>query len=105
MSSPSAMQSATVRGTRTRFFVAMAAAILALVLVGFARTLDLRALFDVPPIPAYLYVHGALLTAWFALVVAQTALIRHASVATHRRLGVVGVCLLLLLAGMVGLDL
>jgi hypothetical protein len=80
------------RRPRTRFFVAISAAILAIVLVGFGPTLYLRVLFDVPPIPIYLYVHGALLFAWFILVVAQAALIRSGSVATHRRMGAVGVC-------------
>lgn len=75
-----------------RFFVAMSAMILGIVLMGFAPTLYLRGLFDAPPIPNYLYVHGALLTAWFAIVVAQTALIRGGGVGAHRRLGVVGVC-------------
>jgi hypothetical protein len=69
----------------------MAAAILGIVLIGFARTLYLRVLFDVPPIPAHLYVHGALLTAWFTLVAAQTLLIRGRRIASHRRLGKIGV--------------
>jgi uncharacterized membrane protein YozB (DUF420 family) len=84
---PSTVRAALARRPRTRFFVAMSAAILAIVLVGFAPTLYLRELLDVPPIPVYLYVHGALLTAWFVLVVAQTALIRRGAVATHRLLG------------------
>ena len=83
---------ALARGFRTRFFFAMSAAILAIVLVGFAPTLYLRVLFDVPPIPLYVYVHGALLTVWFALLVVQSALIRGGGVAMHRRLGAVGVC-------------
>ncbi len=72
--------------------MAISAAILAIVLIGFTPTLYLRLLFDVPPIPGFLYLHGALLTAWFVLVVAQAALIRSRSVTAHRRLGVVGVC-------------
>jgi hypothetical protein len=71
--------------------VAMSAAILAIVLIGFAPTLYLRVLFDVPPTPVYVYVHGALLTAWFVLVVVQTALIRGGGVTRHRRLGAAGV--------------
>jgi hypothetical protein len=77
---------------RTPFFFAMSAVILSIVLVGFAPTLYLRPLFSVPPIPFYVYVHGALLTTWFVLLLAQTSLIRIGRVATHRRLGVVTVC-------------
>ena len=73
--------------------MATAAAILAIVFVGFAHTLYLRPLFDVPPIPVYLYLHGAVVTAWFGLVVVQTLLIRNGAVATHRRVGVAGLCL------------
>jgi hypothetical protein len=78
---------------RPPFFVAVSGALLAIVAVGFGPTLYLRVLFDVLPIPAYLYVHGALLTAWFALVVTQAALVHGRRVSTHRRLGWVGVCL------------
>ncbi len=88
---PSTIRGGAAPRARRRFFVAISAAVLAVVLVGFAPTLYLRVLLDVPPIPVYLYVHGALLTAWFVLLVAQTALIRSGSVATHRRLGAAGV--------------
>jgi len=54
------------------FFPIVSAGLLAALLVGFAPTLFLRSLFDVPPIPAYLYVHGIVLTTWFVLVFAQT---------------------------------
>ncbi len=75
-----------------RFFVAISGAILAIVLLGFGPTLYLRAAFDVSPISPLLYLHGALMTGWFALVVVQATLIRGGRVATHRRLGIVGVC-------------
>jgi hypothetical protein len=71
----------------------MSALILALVLIGFARTLYLRALFDVPPIPAYLYFHGAALTSWFIWLFLQSALIGAGHTRAHRRLGVAAVIL------------
>jgi hypothetical protein len=52
--------------------------------------LYLRVFFDVPPIPAYLHVHGAILTSWFAWLVLQTSMVRSGRAATHRRLGVIG---------------
>ncbi len=93
LTSPSGALTRAARRGRTRFFLAIAGAILAIVLVGFAPTLYLRALFDVPAIPGLLYLHGTLLTAWFALVVTQAALVRAGNVALHRRLGVAGVAL------------
>lgn len=72
---------------RSRFFIAMSATFLLLVLIGFAPTFYLRAFFDVPEIPGYLYLHGALLTAWFLGVFVQTLLIAGRNVDTHRRLG------------------
>ncbi len=68
----------------------MSVAILSIVLVGFAPTFYLRPLLVEPPIPFYVYVHGALLTAWFVLLLTQTSLIRVGRVENHRRLGVVG---------------
>lgn len=76
-----------------RFPLAFAAAMLAVNLVGFGPTLYLRPFFDVPPLPLYLYLHGALGTAWFALVVVQTGLIANRRVGVHRQLGWVGVAL------------
>jgi hypothetical protein len=71
----------------------MALAMLAVNLVGFGPTLYLRPFSDEPPLPAYLYAHGALGTAWFLLVVAQTLLAARRRVALHRRLGWVGAAL------------
>ena len=70
------------------FFPGVSAALLAAMLVGFAPTFYLRSLFDVPPIPVYLYVHGFVLTTWFVLVFAQTCLVAAHRTDLHRRLGV-----------------
>lgn len=64
--------------------------LLAALLVAFAPTFFVRSLFDVPPIPAYLYVHGVVLTAWFVLLLVQTCLVAAHRTDVHRRLGVVG---------------
>jgi hypothetical protein len=74
-------------GTRFRFFSVGHAALFALVIVGFAPTFYLRAFFDVPPIRASLYVHGAVLTLWFTFALAQGWLMRTGRVRWHRRLG------------------
>jgi hypothetical protein len=85
------------------------------VLIGFASSLYLRPFFNEPldalrnvlltagapapkmPLPLYLWAHGIVLTAWFVLVVAQTGLIAAGRTALHRRLGIVGVVLAVLL--------
>ncbi len=58
---------------------------------GFGPTFFLRPFFDVPQIPLYLYLHGVLGTAWFALVVVQAVLIANQQFTRHRQLGWFGV--------------
>lgn len=76
--------------TRRWFFVALSGLTLASVLVAFSRTFYLRPLFDVPSVPAYVYAHGALLTAWFVLFFVQTVLVATHRTVLHRRLGILG---------------
>ena len=61
-----------------------------LALVGFARTYYLRGLFGTPPLPSELRVHGFVMSAWCALFVVQTCLVSARRVDIHRRLGIVG---------------
>jgi hypothetical protein len=72
------------------FFFGMSVLLLGFVLFGFAPTFYLRAFFPTPPIPPYLYLHGAVLSAWFAWFVSQTWLVRTGRTPRHRRMGVVG---------------
>jgi len=73
--------------TRDRFFFWMSVVLLGILVVGFAPTLYLRVFFDPAPIPAYLHVHGAIITAWFVWLVMQTALVRSGNTPAHRRMG------------------
>ena len=88
-------------GRRDPFFFGMSIVLLLTVLIGFAPTLYLRAFRDSPPLPGHLYVHGAILTGWFAWLVLQASLIKANRVAQHRRLGAVGaiLCLAVVYAG------
>ena len=54
---------------KSKYFLGVALALLAVVAIGFSRTLFLRPFFAVPPIPFYLFVHGFVLTSWFLLLV------------------------------------
>ena len=78
---------ATHQRARSRFYVAMAGGLLLIVLLGFTRTLYLRAFFDVPEIPVSVFVHGIVLTAWFVAFFLQTALVAVRRTDIHRRLG------------------
>lgn len=73
------------------FFPALSAMLIVLVFLGFAPTYYLRPV-SAGPIPAYLHVHGAAMTAWFLLLFVQTALIAAGRRAVHRRLGIAGAC-------------
>jgi len=85
-------QEATVPRARVRgdFFLGTSILLLVIVLVGFAPTLYLRPLFDVPEIPPYLFAHGAVLTGWYAWFVVQTFCIAVRRVDLHRRFGIIG---------------
>lgn len=64
--------------------------LLSFLLLGFAPTLYLRAFTEPQPIPAYLHVHGVVLTSWYVWLLVQTSMVRTGRVAQHRRLGVIG---------------
>jgi hypothetical protein len=85
------------RGSLRWFFPIISGLLLAGVLLGFAKTFFLRSQFDVPPIPLYLYVHGAVLTTWFVLVVAQACLVAAHRTDLHRRLGIMAVVVAVLI--------
>jgi hypothetical protein len=78
--------------------MAMSWVLLVVVLVGFSPSFYLRSFFPVLPIPSYLYLHGAAVTCWFLLLVAQTTLVATGNTATHRKLGIVGILLGVLIA-------
>jgi hypothetical protein len=69
----------------------MSCTLLLLVVVAFSPTLFLRSFSDLAALPVHLHIHGAVLTSWFIWFVVQTGMVRHGSIATHRKLGIVGV--------------
>jgi hypothetical protein len=82
-----AARGAARSGAVSRFYLGMAALLLALVLLGFGRTLYLRPLFEVPPIGFWVWVHGLALTAWFVGLFLQTLLVAARRTDIHRRAG------------------
>jgi hypothetical protein len=74
------------RSKETKAFLFAHVGLLAIVLIGFARTFYLRGLFIASPLPALLLWHGVALTLWFALVVLQGIFVMRAQRRWHRRI-------------------
>jgi len=72
------------------FFSAMAAVALIVVLVGFARSYFLAGLFRAPLPNLLVHIHGAAFTLWILLFIAQISLVTARRVDLHRRLGLLG---------------
>jgi hypothetical protein len=90
----------SLRRESDRFFYVWAAlAAAAIAITGFARTYYLKGVFAGAPLSGLLHVHGAIMTLWCILFITQTCLIAGRRVDLHRRLGVFGVALAILLVG------
>lgn len=85
------------------FFFGMAAVALITVLVGFARTYFLAGLFRAPLPNLLVHIHGAAFTLWIVLFIAQISLVAARRVDLHRRLGMLGFVLavMMILLGIV----
>jgi FtsH-binding integral membrane protein len=75
------------------FYFCMALLMAGLAAYGFSRTVDVRLLHAQPPRPPLLWFHAAAFSAWIALFVAQSALVRVRKVSVHRTLGWFGAAL------------
>ncbi|HEX9397575.1 MAG TPA: hypothetical protein VF943_12655 [Burkholderiales bacterium] len=85
------------RAPRERSIYTWAAlAALFFVFAGFARTYYLKAAFGAPDLSALKHLHGLVMTAWFVFFFVQVRLVATGRTAVHRRLGVAGVFLALL---------
>ena len=72
------------------FFSGIAVAFAVVAFVGFAPTYFLRTLFDQPPLPWLVHLHGALFSAWILLLLVQTTLVAVKRSDLHRLMGVGG---------------
>jgi hypothetical protein len=72
------------------FFFGMAAIALIVVLIGFARTYFLAGLFRAPLPNLLVHIHGAAFTIWIILFITQISLLTARRVDLHRRLGLLG---------------
>ncbi|MFT3792571.1 MAG: hypothetical protein QM741_16240 [Rudaea sp.] len=80
-----------------RFFLAAAVAVAAIVFAGFAPTYYLKAWFGTPPLSLLVHAHGLIMTAWIALFLTQTLLAATGRIGLHRRLGLFGAVLAVLI--------
>jgi hypothetical protein len=79
------------------FFSGMAAVALIVVMVGFARTYFLAGLFRAPLPNLLVHIHGAAFTLWIILFITQVSLVTGRRVDLHRRLGLLGFMLAIVL--------
>jgi hypothetical protein len=71
-----------------RFYLMLALALVAFVVVGFAPSYYLRILSAPPPLTTLLHVHAVVFTIWLALFLMQVGLVAAHRVELHRKLGI-----------------
>ena len=78
------------------FYAWVAVAAASIIFAGFARTFYLRSISGAPPLSPLLFTHGIVMTMWMVLFIAQVLLVAARHTELHRRLGVVGLVLAVL---------
>ena len=82
---------AITRRRRERwFYIGMSIAVVITVFAGFAPTYYLRPYFTPGPLIPLLHLHGVVFTSWILLFVIQTSLVAAHRTDIHRRLGILG---------------
>jgi hypothetical protein len=74
-----------------RFYLGAGLVAFGLVFWGFAHTYYLKLIFGTPTLSTRLHIHGAIMSSWLVLFVAQACLISARRTDLHRRLGIVGI--------------
>jgi hypothetical protein len=83
------------------FYIGMSIALVMTVFAGFAPTYYLRPYFTAAPLMPLLHLHGFVFTSWLVLFVTQTTLVAAHRSGIHRRLGIAGgvIAVLMVLLG------
>ena len=81
---------ALTQDSQHRFYTFAAWGVVAIVLLGFAKTYYLKLAFGTPGLSPLLHLHGLIMTSWFALFLVQTRLVAVHRVDLHRKLGFLG---------------
>jgi hypothetical protein len=79
------------------FFLSMALLVLGTVFVGFAPTFYMAGVFHAKLPSLLVHAHGAVFSSWIILLLAQTILISAGRVTWHKRLGILGIVLAVLM--------
>lgn len=95
---PGAVENALPVSGERRFFTGMAITMALVCFAGFAPSYYLKAHFHTgPQLSLLLHLHGLAFTAWIGLLVVQTSLIAAGRTRLHRRLGIAGALLAVLM--------
>jgi uncharacterized membrane protein YozB (DUF420 family) len=87
----------SVRRHDRLFYASMSLASIVAVFVGFAPTYYLKSYFRAAPLTPLVHLHGLVFTGWILLFLTQTVLVARHRTDLHRRLGVAGAGLAVLL--------
>lgn len=80
-----------------RLFLWAAVAAALIIFAGFARTFYLKGVFSTPPLSELLFAHGIIMTLWFVLFITQIRLVAAGRTDLHRRLGMFGALLVVVI--------
>lgn len=86
--------------TGQQLFVVYAIAIAAMIFAGFAKNYYLRAWLGTRAITAMVHVHGLVMTMWVVLFLTQTLLVEKRRTDLHRKLGLAGASLAIIIVGL-----
>jgi hypothetical protein len=78
------------RNRHSFFYIGSAAIFAALVLLAFGKRYYLGAFYDSQELPRLVQIHGAVMTGWVVLLIAQSGLVAAHKVKWHRKLGILG---------------
>lgn len=91
-------QALLTRLREKRIYLIAAILLPVFVLIGFGPTYYLKPFITAPPLASYLvHIHGAIMTAWVTLFIAQVFLVRTKNVRIHQTLGYLGIALAVLI--------
>ena len=96
-SSMAAPAGITGRRRERLFYTGMAVAVVITVFAGFAPTYYLKPYFATQPLIPLLHLHGIVFTSWIVLFLIQTFLVAANRTDVHRRLGIVGAVIAVLM--------
>ena len=82
------------------FHTGMAVACLITAFIGFGPTFFFKPVHPSPPLSALLQVHGLAFTMWLVLLIVQSGLVRADRVDVHKRLGIFGAVLAVVVVGL-----